>query len=279
MSDLVSRLLATKPEWEKSLATKTQNLGDRSEWTESDATLIAVVSAAQDPVLGGMMTNKVESKSNEERDVQSTKLSELRDLLELSLDELCKRNMDIFQSKLAFHTQQLQEAIASSAQFVVRTLTLEAKEWDRLLYYQLTIKKVVLARITSLYENFAKNRDAAESTHSVRIKFTTDNLISESDPRTYLGGIWSLVDLKRYRAYREDCPISYASNDVADYRHDLSLLDDFPLPSVEGEPTKHLKYVPWEEHIKSMNQTDVPLAIPDEWYPAAAEEGGSTYRR
>ena len=131
MSDLVSRLFETKPDWEKTLATKTQDLGDRSEWIESDATLQAVVSAAEDPVLGGIVTKKVESKSNEMRDVQSTKLSELRDELELSLDELCNRNMDIFESKLAFHTQQLQEAIARSAQYVVRTLS---GPHDRLLH-------------------------------------------------------------------------------------------------------------------------------------------------
>ena len=131
MSDLVSRLFETKPDWEKTLATKTQDLGDRSEWIESDATLQAVVSAAEDPVLGGIVTKKVESKSNEMRDVQSTKLSELRDELELSLDELCNRNMDIFESKLAFHTQQLQEAIARSAQYVVRTLS---GPYDRLLH-------------------------------------------------------------------------------------------------------------------------------------------------
>jgi hypothetical protein len=61
MSDLVSRLLETKPDWEKTLATKTQNLGDRSEWINDDATLQDVVSAAEDPVLGGIATRKVES--------------------------------------------------------------------------------------------------------------------------------------------------------------------------------------------------------------------------
>jgi hypothetical protein len=123
MSDLVSRLFATKPEWEKTLAEKTQNLGDRSEWIENDVVLQAVVSAAEDPVLGGIPTKKIESKSIEMRHVQSTNLSELRDELEVSLDELCNRNMGIFESKLAFHTQQLQESIAKSAQFVVRTLS------------------------------------------------------------------------------------------------------------------------------------------------------------
>jgi hypothetical protein len=49
----------------------------------------------------------------------------------LSLDELCNRNMNIFELKLAFHTQQLQDAIASSAQFVVRTLS---GPHDRLLH-------------------------------------------------------------------------------------------------------------------------------------------------
>jgi hypothetical protein len=69
------------------------------------------------------MTKKVESKFNEMRDVQSTKLSELRDEMKSSLDELCNRNMNIFKVKLAFHTQQLQESITSSAEFVVRTLS------------------------------------------------------------------------------------------------------------------------------------------------------------
>ena len=46
MTNLVSRLFETKPDWEKTLATKMQNLGDRSEWIESDADLQTVVSAA-----------------------------------------------------------------------------------------------------------------------------------------------------------------------------------------------------------------------------------------
>jgi len=123
MSDLVSRLFETNPDWEKTLAAKTQNLGDRSEWIESDAALQAVISAAEDPILKSTSTKKIESKSIEMRYVQSTNLSELRDELQVSLDELCNRNMGIFESKLAFHTQQLQESIASSARFVVRTLS------------------------------------------------------------------------------------------------------------------------------------------------------------
>ena len=123
MNNLVSRLLATKPDWEKTLDTQTHDVGDRSKWLESDVSLQAVVSAAEDPVLGGIATKKVEPKSKEMRDAQSTKLSELRDDLMLSLDVWCKRNMDIFELKLAFHTQQLQDTIKSSADFVVRTLS------------------------------------------------------------------------------------------------------------------------------------------------------------
>ena len=123
MNDLVSRLLATKPDWEKTLATQTHDVGDRSKWLESDASLQAVVSAVEDPVPGGIATKKVKSKSKEMRDAQSTKLSELRDELKSSLDELCNRNMDKFELKLAFHTQQLQDTITSSAEFVVRTLS------------------------------------------------------------------------------------------------------------------------------------------------------------
>lgn len=133
MNDLLTRLSTTKPDWETTLATQTQGVGDRSKWLESDASLQAVVSAAKDPVLGGNVTKKVESKSksNEMRDVQSKKLSELRDEMESSVDKLCKENMDMFELKLAFHTQQLQDAITNSAQFVVRALS---GPHDRLLH-------------------------------------------------------------------------------------------------------------------------------------------------
>ena len=100
----------------------------------------------------------------------------------------------------------------------------------------------------------------------------------ELDPKTHFDGIWSSVDLKRYRAYREDYSLGYTSSDVADYHRNISLLDDFPLPSVEGDPRKHLKYKPWEEHIKSMNEAEVPLEIPDVWDPPDDEEGGSKSR-
>jgi len=80
------------------------------------------------------------------------------------------------------------------------------------------------------------------------------------------------VDLEKYWAYREYYPIDYTSSDVADYQHDL---DDFPLPLVEGEPKKHLKY---KEHIKSMNRANVPLAIPNEWDPHVIKGGGIVNR-
>ncbi|KIM37236.1 hypothetical protein M413DRAFT_448725 [Hebeloma cylindrosporum] len=514
VADLVSRLFATKPEWEKTLATKTQCLGDQNKWMEDDATLQAVVLAAEDPVLGGIATKKVESKSNEMRDGQSTKLSDLRNELQLSLEQLCSRNR-IFSSRswlsipsnfkklsraqrnlwfehcqvpmivsyirydlcelwkemswifcvdnklftsalfeyyldhfsasrritlnsnpevseeqknasnsdewtleyIAAHGQQIAIAVDRDNSGFIRiseanaftkkipngwslpqwcaytvagwsyecriyrkrmhrllfklmemeaqvlpnnrmfllsiielchpilsplaweprgqqlpsttielrslvkdkvhaqdaalrahldtlqwniedesvlrllygdvplekyilqlctlvleqalilaeiscTLTLETKEWYRFIYCQRTIRKVVLARVTSLSEDFAKNKDTAH------------------DPKLYFGGIWSSVDLKEYMADRADYPKEYTSSDVADYHHDLSLLDDFPLPSVvEGEPAKRLKYKPWEEHIKSMNAADVPMAIPSEWDPTVAEESESMMLR
>ena len=70
----------------------------------------------------------------------------------------------------------------------------------------------------------------------------THNLTSQLDPKTYSYGIWSSVDLETYWAYHKYYPIDYMSSDVADYRHEVSLLDNFPLPSVEGAPKKHLKY-------------------------------------
>ena len=106
----------------------------------------------------------------------------------------------------------------------------------------------------------------------------TRNLTSELDPKTCFDGLWSSVDLEIYKTYREDYPIDYTSSEIADYHHDLSLLDDFPLPSLEGDPRKHLKYIPWEEHIKSMDGVGISLAIPDEWDPVVTVEGGSAHR-
>ena len=121
-----------------------------------------------------------------------------------------------------------------------------------------------------------------------------------------------MIDIQKYRKHRRFYPIEYTSDDVVNYQHDVSLLDDFPLPSVlecegglgggsegkgegevegegelkgkgedktKGELRKHLKYIPWEDHIKSMNQNDIPLAIPDEWDPTVRddERGDRTY--
>jgi len=132
-SDLVSRLFETKPEWETTLATETQNLGlgERSKWIESGPSLQALIDAAGDPVLKGIVTKKVESKSNEMRDIQSKKLSELRDEMVSSVDKLCQENEEMFKLKLAFHTKQLQDTIEDSAQFVVRTLS---GPYDRLVH-------------------------------------------------------------------------------------------------------------------------------------------------
>ena len=66
-------------------------------------------------------------------------------------------------------------------------------------------------------------------------KPATHNLTFQLDSKPYFGRIWSSVDLEEYSAYREDHAIDYTSSDVADYRHDLSLLDDFLLLSVEGD--------------------------------------------
>jgi hypothetical protein len=86
------------------------------------------------------------------------------------------------------------------------------------------------------------------------------------------------VNLKRYRAYRENYSIGYTSSDVVDYQHDLSLLDDFPFPSVKGDPRKYLKYLSWEEYIESMNEAEVPLEIPEVWDPPNVDEDGNEFR-
>ena len=85
------------------------------------------------------------------------------------------------------------------------------------------------------------------------------------------------MNLKRYRAY-QDHSIGYTTSDVADYHRDLSLLDDFPLPSVEGDPRKYLKFLSWEEYIESMNEAEIPSEIPEVWDPPEVDEDGSEFR-
>jgi len=41
----------------------------------------------------------------------------------MSLDALCERNLNMFELKLNFHTQKMEETILNSARFVVRTLS------------------------------------------------------------------------------------------------------------------------------------------------------------
>ena len=81
MTDLISRVFEPKPKWEKTMATKAQNLGlgERSKWTESDASLQTCMEAEDwedGPLLTEIVTKKVELRSKE---TQSKKLSELRD--------------------------------------------------------------------------------------------------------------------------------------------------------------------------------------------------------
>lgn len=43
--------------------------------------------------------------------------------LELSLDTLCDKNLNKFEMKLSFHAQQMELAIANSAQLVIQSLS------------------------------------------------------------------------------------------------------------------------------------------------------------
>ena len=53
--------------------------------------------------------------------------------------------------------------------------------------------------------------------------------------------------------------------DIDDFAYDESVLEEFPLPSLADGCLPYLKYRPWEEHIRTLVEKDIPEEIPNTW--------------
>ena len=115
MDMVLASLFSPKADWETELASQSRRLGKMEAWINDDETLLSLVSTSKDP-----SWNMNAEKSNLEF---LTALQHLKKDLGMSLDQLCERNLDMFELKLKLHTQQIQEAILNSARFVVRTVS------------------------------------------------------------------------------------------------------------------------------------------------------------
>lgn len=128
MDTLLLRLFAPKADWEKDVATKTRQLSKAKESKElinDTASLQTLIDLTKDPLLDSkdMGEDSFPGATADFRSALPTQIEQLKKDLNLSLDTLCERNQEMFELKLNFHTQQLQEAILNSAQYVVQSLS------------------------------------------------------------------------------------------------------------------------------------------------------------
>jgi hypothetical protein len=136
MDVLLLRLFAPKADWEKEIVVKARQLGkpkdskDAKDLINDINTLQTLVAITKDPLLDAKNAGEDDSTKAGFKAALPTQIEQLRKELHLSLDVLCDRNQEMFELKLNYHTQQLQEAILNSAQYVVRSLS---GPYDRLL--------------------------------------------------------------------------------------------------------------------------------------------------
>jgi len=111
MDVLLSSVFEPTSDWEKTLVTKTRQLGAPSSWMHDTETLATLIASSEESSIVdvGMASN--------------TQFQKIRTELAVSLDVLCDRNAEIFDLKLSMHSIKIQEAIANSAHHVVKTLS------------------------------------------------------------------------------------------------------------------------------------------------------------
>ncbi|KAF9484260.1 hypothetical protein BDN70DRAFT_872756 [Pholiota conissans] len=128
MNVLLFRLYSPKADWEKEIVAKTRQLGkpkdskDSKDLISDSNSLQTLVAITKDPLLDSTLEDEKANKPGFQSALPSH-IEQLRKELHLSLDVLCERNQEMFELKLNYHTQQLQEAILNSAQYVVQSLS------------------------------------------------------------------------------------------------------------------------------------------------------------
>jgi len=87
--------------------------------------------------------------------------------------------------------------------------------------------------------------------------------------KSYHGGIWAHLDARiNAGAFQRDfSPHPYTLEEASDYLSDIDVLDEFPLPSLPIGNLPYLRYTPWEEFVKTMNDSEIPTSIPSTWNP------------
>ncbi|KAH9481745.1 hypothetical protein JR316_0006272 [Psilocybe cubensis] len=125
MDIVLARFFTPKHDWEKALDARTQqsnnnsgNNGSTNLWAGDTSTLQSLIALTQDPA--SIASDNAASPMAFAADMQ---LFKVKRELESSLDALCDRNMGKFEMKLSFHAQQMEQAIANSAQLVIQSLS------------------------------------------------------------------------------------------------------------------------------------------------------------
>uniref|UniRef100_A0A8H7Y3L7 Uncharacterized protein n=1 Tax=Psilocybe cubensis TaxID=181762 RepID=A0A8H7Y3L7_PSICU len=124
MDTVLSRFFTPKSDWEKNLDVKTRNLGSPSTWIQNTSTLQSLISDTNDPSMPLPAPAYEDSSASMSMSFGTEmQLSNIKKELQLSVDDLCDKNMDMFELKLSFHTQQMEKAIADSAILVIQSLS------------------------------------------------------------------------------------------------------------------------------------------------------------
>lgn len=124
MDTVLSRFFTPKSDWEKDLDMKTRNLGSPSTWIQNTSTLQSLILCTNDPSLPLPPPTYEQSSSGMSMTFGAEmQLSNVKKELQLSVEDLCEKNMDMFELKLSFHTQQMEKAIADSANLVIQSLS------------------------------------------------------------------------------------------------------------------------------------------------------------
>ncbi|KAF9563209.1 hypothetical protein CPC08DRAFT_760974 [Agrocybe pediades] len=148
--------------------------------------------------------------------------------------------------------------------FACCCVTIDAEEWERLSRLFRVMRSVGVNRVNSLTAAFEEDPDKHEG-------------IS-----TYYGGIWSLLetneDHQHYMFGSRMISSEYTKEQLYDYLSDIEVLKDYPLPTAEtSKPLLH--FITWEEHVKTLEESEIPDYLPETWLSYNAEYFYSLHSR
>ena len=168
------------------------------------------------------------------------------------------------------------------------TVTLDLREWVRLLTNFRTIRDLSIQRVDFLKGSYL--RIINPMSFSISLDFQICLILTMQAHevnifmihpfrwylypilaaiKSYHGGIWSCLDARiSARAFSKYfSPYPYTLEEALDYLSDIDVLDEFPLPSLPTGTLPYLRYTPWEEFTKTMNNSEIPASIPSTWSP------------